>query len=339
MFVIALAGALAFAVRGNTQVALGMAADFGILANTAITNTGPSVVIGDIGITPNGRTSITGFPPGVVTGAIEAANARAMAAHDDAVTAYTAAAASMVTTDLTGQDLGGKVLPSGVFSFSSSAGLVGVLTLDGQGDPDSTFVFKIGSTLITATAASVVLVNGARPCNVYFQVGSSATMGTDTKFAGSILALTSITANSGVTVNGGIYALNAAVTLISDNITAPGNCSRSASSSALSSVSNTAVQSDIGTNVPTNTVSVSGAPSAAATASMTETGTSSSRTTLATSTITKAASESGKAKSTKTKNDKTTTKTLMNCACRGENKADKTCVCQGSDKGETEEDE
>ncbi len=326
MFVLrALAGALAFAICGNAQVDLGMAASFGIIGSTAITNTGPSVVNGDMGITPNGRTSITGFPPGIVTGTIEAANARAAAARDDAVAAYNAAAASVVTTDKTGQDLGGQVLPEGVYGFSSSAGITGVLTLDGRGNPASMFIFKIGSTLTTATAASVVLINGARPCNVYFQVGSSATLGTGTDLVGNVLALTSITVNDGVAVNGGLYALNAAVTLINDRVTAPGDCAGAGPPPPPSSVSNTPVQSSTGTDIATITPSTPGSSSNATTASVTKTTTSLSRTTLITSTVTRkglsvvamqsnldadgrAASESDKPKSTKTKKDKTSTK-------------------------------
>ena len=204
-------------------ISLGTAASFGIIASTAITNTGNTVVTGELGIYPNGATSITGFLPGV-SGLVHGGDATALTAHNDAMSAYTAAAALTTTQDLTGQDLGGKTLTAGVYAFSSSVGLTGTLTLDGQNNPNAQFVFKIGSTLTTATAASIILVNGAQVCNVYFQVGSSATLGTSTVFVGNILASASVTVNSGVSVQGGLYALSAAVTLIDDSITIPKSC-------------------------------------------------------------------------------------------------------------------
>src|SRR6202040_4373156 len=145
-----------------------------------------------LGVSPG--SAVTGFPPGiVVTGTIHAADAVALAAQNSVTTAYNSLASQACTQDLTGQDLGGKTLTAGIYCFSSSAQLTGALTLDAQGNPNAVFIFKIGSTLITASNSRVLLINGASPCDVFWQVGSSATLGTGTNFIGNILALTSIT--------------------------------------------------------------------------------------------------------------------------------------------------
>ena len=212
--------ALATLVAG-AQVNLGTAAPFGVIAASTITNTGLTVVKGQLGLYPG--TSITGFPPGK-SGAISAANPKAQKAQADAHAAYNEAMAATCTKVLTGLDLGGLKLKKGVYCFSSSAQLTGTLTLDGAGDPSSTWIFKMGSTITTAPSASVVVINGGKTCNVFWQVGSSATLDTGTKFAGTVIALASITANSGVTSEGGLFALTAAVTLIDDAITAPSFC-------------------------------------------------------------------------------------------------------------------
>jgi hypothetical protein len=194
------------------QVALGSASSFAVLAGTTVTNTGPSAITGNLGVSPG--TAVTGFPPGTVAdGAIHAGDAVAAAAETDLTTAYNDAAGRAPDQNLTGQDLGGQTLTAGVYMFDSSAGLTGTLTLDGQGNPNAVFIFQIGSTLTTASASNVVFTNGARACNVFWQVGSSATLGTTTSFAGNILALTSITATTGVSVDGRLLALNGAVTL------------------------------------------------------------------------------------------------------------------------------
>jgi hypothetical protein len=153
-------------------------------------------------------------------GTIEAATARALQAQTDATTAYNALAGQACTRTLTGQDLGGLTLTPGTYCFSSSAGLTGTLTLDAQGDPAAAFVFQIGSTLTTASGSSVRVVNGGTFCDVYWQVGSSATLGTDTRFMGSIIALTSITMTTGASLSGRAVARNAAVTLDSNTISA-----------------------------------------------------------------------------------------------------------------------
>ncbi|MCJ1249567.1 hypothetical protein MMC30_006793 [Trapelia coarctata] len=253
---LALTFGLALAAIGNAQVDLGTAAAFGIVATSAITSTGLTVVNGDIGISPNGLTSITGFPPGISTNPPHGADAVAAQAHADAQTAYNSAQALPFTTSLTGQDLGGLVLGPGVYNFASSAQLTGILTLDGQNNANSVFVFQMGSTITTATAAQVVLINGAKACNVFWQVGSSATLGTSTNFVGNILALASITVNSAVTVNGGLYALTAAVTLIDDTISAQPGCANThppTSTSTTVSLTTTPVPTTTTTPVTTMT--------------------------------------------------------------------------------------
>ena len=136
----------------------------------------------------------------------------------DTTTAYNDLAGQTCTSDLTGQDLGGLTLVPGVYCFSSSAQLTGALTLDAEGDPNAVWVFQIGSTLTTASNSSVLLINGGQACNVFWQVGSSATLGTTTSFVGNILALTSITLNTGANVSGRALARNGAVTLDTNTI-------------------------------------------------------------------------------------------------------------------------
>ena len=198
---------------GGIATSLGAASSFGVLAATTVTNTGNSVVNGSVGVSPG--TAVTGFGPGVVNnGAIlTGINPIAVQAQLDAAVAYANLATQICDMDLTGQDMGGKTLGPGVYCFSSSVGLTGILTLDGQNNPNAAWVFKIGSTITTASASQVVLINGASACNVFFQVGSSATLGTGTQFKGNILALTSITATTGVNLMGRAIALNGAVTL------------------------------------------------------------------------------------------------------------------------------
>jgi Ice-binding-like len=206
--------------RAQTAPALGSAQSYAVLGGSTVTNTGPSVITGDLGVSPG--TAVTGFfPPGIVTGGtIHAADAPALAAQNSLTTAYNSAAGQACTQDLTGQDLGGKVLTPGVYCFSSSAGLTGALTLDAQATAGAVFIFKIGSTLTTASSSAVVMPNGGSPCNVFWQVGSSATLGTATSFEGNILALASITMTTGANLIGRALARNAAVTLDTNNINA-----------------------------------------------------------------------------------------------------------------------
>lgn len=205
----------------SAQVNLGTAQSFAVLGGSTVTNTGASVVNGSVGVSPG--SSITGFPPGIVVGGtIHAADAVAAQAQSDLTAAYNAAAGTPCTADLTGQDLGGQVLTPGVYCFSTSAQLTGTLTLNFLGNPDALFIFQIGSTLTTASGSSVLVTNAGTTCppNLFFQVGSSATLGTGTTFAGNILALSSITLNTGSGLMGRALARNGAVTLDTNSITA-----------------------------------------------------------------------------------------------------------------------
>jgi hypothetical protein len=182
-----------------------------------VTNAGETTVYGDLGVSPG--LAITGFPPGLVLeGAMRAGGALALQAQNDVTAAYLELAGDRCAVDLSGQDLGGRTLTQGVYCFSSEAQLTGTLTLDAQGDPGAVFVFQIGSKLTTASNASVVLINGGQDCRTFWQVGSSATLRTDTVFAGSILALTSIALQTGATVSGRALARNGAVTMDASHV-------------------------------------------------------------------------------------------------------------------------
>ena len=196
---------------------LGTAQSFAVLGGSTVTNTGPSVITSNLGVSPG--SAITGFPPGIVIGQTHAADAVALQAQSDTTIAYDNLAGQACTSDLTGQDLGGKTLVAGVYCFSSSAQLTGALTLDAGGDPNAVWVFKTVSTVTTASNSSVLLTHGADACNVFWQIGSSATLGTGTKFIGNILALTSITL-AGAEVSGRALARNGAVTMDSSTVTA-----------------------------------------------------------------------------------------------------------------------
>jgi hypothetical protein len=210
---------------------LGTAGSFGVLAGSTVTNTNtPTIISGNVGVWPG--SAVTGFPPGIVVGGtIHAGDAVAQQAQSDDASAYIALSSRPITQNLTGQDLGGKTLTAGVYGFTSSAQLTGTLTLNGQGNPNSVFIFNIGSTLTTASASNILLINGAQGGNVFFRVGSSATLGTGTQFTGDILALTSIVLNTGANIScGDALAQNGAVTLDNNQITICNTTTASASS-------------------------------------------------------------------------------------------------------------
>ncbi|MEP7025013.1 MAG: ice-binding family protein [Actinomycetota bacterium] len=196
---------------------LGTASTFAVLAGTTVTNTGTSTVNGDLGLSPG--ISVTGFPPGTVNGTQHISDATAAAAQTDLTTAYSNAAGQAPTTSGLSAIGGGPALTPGVYNASSSLGVSGTVTLDGQGDPNAVFIFQIGSMLTTASGSAISLTNGAQACNVFWQVGS-ATLGTGSAFVGSILALTSITITTGNTIVGRVLALNGAVTLDDDTVSA-----------------------------------------------------------------------------------------------------------------------
>jgi len=213
---------LSLVLAGSAQAAppvpLGTADGFAVLAGSTITNTGPTLISGNLGLHPG--SAVVGFPPGTVNGARHVGNAAAQHAATDLTTAYNDAA-GRPSSAASPPDVGGRTLTGGVYTSGlvGSLGLTGRLTLDAQGDPRAVFIFQIPSTLVTATDSSVRLVNGAQACNVFWQVGSSATLGTRTAFQGNILALTSISVNAGATVNGRLLARNGAVTLIDNTVT------------------------------------------------------------------------------------------------------------------------
>jgi hypothetical protein len=199
-----------------TSVPLGTADSFVVLAGAGVTNTGATTLNGDIGAFPT--TSITGSGTLTITGANHAGDAVTQGAKTDLVTAYDTAAGEGPTSPIVA-DLGGQSLAPGVYNSASSIGLTGALTLNAGGDTSAVWIFQAGSSLTTASASEINLTNGAQACNVFWQVGSSATLGTNSRFRGSILALTSITATTGATIEGRLLARNGAVTLDTNTIT------------------------------------------------------------------------------------------------------------------------
>jgi Ice-binding-like/PEP-CTERM motif len=196
---------------------LGTAGSYAVLAGSAVTNTGSSVLYGNLGVGPG--CAISGFPPGIVNGATNACNAASGQAQLDLTKAFIQGMGMTRTGTLTGQDLGGMNLGHGVYFFATSAQLTGQLTLNNNGNRNAVFVFQIGTTLTTGSSSSIVFTNGPDK-NVFWVVGSSATLGTSTKFAGHILALQSITLNTGATITcGSALARNGAVTLDTNVIT------------------------------------------------------------------------------------------------------------------------
>jgi hypothetical protein len=205
-------------------VGLGTAASFSVLAGSTVTNTGPTTMFGDLGLSPG--SSVTGAPH--VLGATHVDDAVAIGAKNSLTTAYNDAA-GRPTNGSAGTDLAGQTFTAGVRTASSSLLLSsGSVTLDAQGDPNAVFIFKIGSTLITGSNTSVSLVNGAQACNVFWQVGSSATLGTGTRFVGTVMASATITANTAATIHGRLLASTGAVNLDTNTITTS-NCASSVS--------------------------------------------------------------------------------------------------------------
>lgn len=219
---VGVAGSPAFAA---TPLNLGYAAPFAVLAYSTVTNTGPSVITGDVGLSPG--TAIVGFPPGTfASGTTYAADALAGEAQASATTAYGVAASetpSFTAPPAVVYQIGGTTLTPGVYRAASGIGLTGTVTLNGGGDPNAVFIFQAGSTLITASNSTVFLEDGAQPCNVFWQVGSAATIGTGTTFVGTILAYALVAMATGATSDGGLFSQTAAVTL-DDNVVTTAAC-------------------------------------------------------------------------------------------------------------------
>jgi hypothetical protein len=202
-----------------TDPGLGTARNFAVLAGTTVTNTGPSWITGLLGVAPG--SAVTGFPPGT-SGVQHKGDSVATTAQTNLTAAYVNAAAQPCpgTNNFTGVNLGGKTLVPGVYCQTTAPTLTGTLTLNGSG----IYIFQIGSTLITASGARVVLIGGAQPCEIFWQVSSSATLATSTTFIGNIMALTSIAMQTGATLNGRALARNGAVTLDTNRIIQPSGC-------------------------------------------------------------------------------------------------------------------
>lgn len=207
--------------ESTNGVPLGTDNSYAILASSTVTNSGPTLVKGDLGVSPG--TAVTGFGVGngmVIDGAIHAGDAAAAQAQTDLTTAYNNAAGRLNPVPIPA-DIGGTTITPGVYNAASSLQITGNVTLDGQGDPNSVFIFQIPSTLVTAVNSSVTLINGATPCNVFWQVGSSATVNAGSIFSGTILAQASISLGSGAIVDGRLLARTGAVTLLGNTITNP----------------------------------------------------------------------------------------------------------------------
>ncbi len=203
----------------QANLSLGTAADFAVLGGSTVTNTGETTLVGNLGVHPG--TAISGFfgtveneGPGTFTGTVHQGDAVAEGAQADARAAYTDIAGRAADQNLTDQDLGGLTLAPGVYSFNSSAELTGALTLAGEGD----YFFQIGSALTSASGSSITLAGGADAFQVYWQVGTSATLGTGTVFAGTIIADQSVTLDTGASLKGRAIGLEGAVTLDNNNV-------------------------------------------------------------------------------------------------------------------------
>ena len=208
-----LASGLIASAAGPPAVGLGTATSFAVLAGAGITNTGPTTITGDVGTFPT--TTETGFGSVTIAGTNHGGDAVTQGAKTDLVTAYNTAAGSGPTIPVVG-NLGGQTLVPGVYNSASSLGLTGALTL--SGGASDVWIFQAGSTLTTASGSSVVLIGGAQSCNIFWQIGSSATIGTGSAFKGTIIALTSITVTTGATIDGRALARNGAVTLDTNTI-------------------------------------------------------------------------------------------------------------------------
>lgn len=211
-------GALCYTIYRQVE-SIGLPSTFAVLAASTITNTGPTTINGDLGLSPG--TSVTGFPPGIVTGTQHITDSEAAQAQIDLTAAYLDLEGRSGGIPVAG-NIGGQTLTPGVYKSSSTLAISsGELTLDAQGDVNAVWIFQIASSLTTTSGRQIILTGGAQAANVFWQVGSSATLGTGSVFKGNILALTSITVTTGATVEGRMLAQNGAVTLDSNVIVVP----------------------------------------------------------------------------------------------------------------------
>lgn len=242
-------GALSFSALASTAPGLGKAESFAVLAGTTVTNTGLTVITGDLGVSPGTAvTGMTGPPDGTLHGSQHTGtDALAVSAKNDLTTAYLLAKSSPCNFNETGKNLGTQTLTPGTYCQTTAPTLTGTLTLSGNG----VFIFQIGSTLVTGPGATVHLTDGAQACNVFWQVSSSATLDTTTTFVGTIMALADISLKDSATIQGRALAQTGQVTLIHNQITAPIDCGETTVAG------------------PTATASPTPSPSASATASPT----------------------------------------------------------------------
>jgi hypothetical protein len=199
-------------------VPLASAASFGVLGGSTVTNAGLSIVDGNLGVSPG--TSITGFPPGIVNGSMYAAGPVAAQAQADLAIAFSNAAARPNPSPLPA-DIGGMTITPGLYAAPVTLGISGTVTLNGKNNPNSVFIFQIPSTLTTAVNSAVTLTNKANACNIFWQVGSSATLNTASTFNGTIMAAASVSLGTGSSVTGRILAESGAVTLLDNAVTVP----------------------------------------------------------------------------------------------------------------------
>lgn len=206
---------------GPAAVPLGTLSTFVILGGSTVTNTGATTtIVGDVGVSPG--SAITGLPAGQPTGgSVHAGDAAAATAQSNLTIAFNDLAGRARNATMTGVDLGGRTFQPGVYFWASSAQLTGAVTLDARSDPNAVFIFQIGSTLTTASNASVALINGADAKRVFWQIGSSATLGTGTAFKGNLVAQASITLTTGTTLSGRALARTGAVTLNANAVALP----------------------------------------------------------------------------------------------------------------------
>jgi hypothetical protein len=200
-FLFCIAFALSLQAASQAPVVLGAAGNFAVLAGSTVTNTGASQVTGDLGVSPG--TAVTGFPPGTVNGTIHAGDPAAAQAIADLTTAIGDAAGRTVGPVSVAGNIGGQTLTPGLYASTSSLAISsGDLTLDAQGNANAVFIFQIASSLTTTSGRQVILAGGAQSSNIFWQVGSSATIGTNSVFKGTIMALQSITFATGATLDG-----------------------------------------------------------------------------------------------------------------------------------------